>query len=132
VNFDQDLEHLSYVDQSENSRYDSRAVFSGVGVGVEVEEYDGFTLYEWRCDKDFEGVLNSVERFFPLKEPALGLVKEEGRLRDVESDFESKEDIKQINQLAQDFNLADDIKQDSSNLKYEWKEAKQALVELSR
>ncbi len=90
MDFDQELEHLSYVDESENSRFSSKAVFSDVGIGVEVEEYDGFTLYEWRCGQEFDEVLRSVERFFPLQEPALGLVKEEGRLRCVESDFESK------------------------------------------
>ncbi|QGA80391.1 hypothetical protein [Candidatus Nanohalobium constans] len=93
MNFDQDLEHLSYVDESKNSRYNSRAVFSDVGIGVEVEEYEGFTLYEWRGDKDFESVLEAVERFFPLQKPALGLVKEEGRLRDVKTDFESKKKV---------------------------------------
>jgi len=40
MDFDSDLEYLAYVDESENERYNSKAVFSEVGLGVEVEEYD--------------------------------------------------------------------------------------------
>ena len=90
VDFDQELEHLSYVDKSENSRYNSRAVFSDVGIGIEVEEYDSFTLYEWRPDAEFGGLIEAAEPYFPFTEsPGLEMLKEETFRRDADRDHKS-------------------------------------------
>jgi hypothetical protein len=87
-----DSDYLSLVDESESARYRSRAVFSDVGVGVEVEEYDGFTLYTWRDDVGFDELVGCVEPFFPLSvDPALEMVKEEGPVRDLgREDYEKR------------------------------------------
>jgi len=83
VEFDSDLEHLAYVDESESERYNSKAVFSEVGLGVEVEEYDSFTLYRWEDDAEFSEVIGAVERFFPFSvDPGLEmLVRKDTALR---------------------------------------------------
>lgn len=83
----QNLEYLSILDESEEERYNSRAVFSGIGVGVEVEEYDGFNMYEWETEKDFSEVLEELEPFHPLtQDPALEMVREKGRVRNADRD----------------------------------------------
>lgn len=74
---EQELDCLAYVDEAESNRYDSRAVFSEVGLGVEVEEYESFTMYRWEGDVDFEDVLESVQPHFPfVEDPALELISE--------------------------------------------------------
>lgn len=93
MSFDQELEYLSVVDKSENSWYNSRADFEDVGIGVGVEEYDNFTLYRWESDSDFGTVLEAVEQFFPLRRPALRLIEEDGRLRDVSKDQTAKRKV---------------------------------------
>jgi len=80
VEFDQDLEHLAYVDESESERYNSKAVFSEVGLGVEVEEYDTFTLYRWEEDASFYEVIDAVEQFFPFTvDPGLEMLVEKDK-----------------------------------------------------
>ncbi|MFB6116362.1 MAG: hypothetical protein ABEK10_02510 [Candidatus Nanosalina sp.] len=70
-------EHLKLIDDAEGEHYSSRAVFSDVGLGVEVKEYENFTLYHWRGDSGFDEVLNAVEPYFPLVEnPALEMLEE--------------------------------------------------------
>lgn len=77
MSIEQDFEHLAYVDESESERYESRAVFSEVGLGVEVEEYDSFTLYRWEEDVDFGEVISSVERYFAFVDnPGLEMLVE--------------------------------------------------------
>lgn len=81
------LEYLSLVDESEEEHYQSKAVFSDVGVGVEVEVYDNFQLYEWHAPIDFDELLENVEPRYPLSvDPALEMIQEEGRIRDFERD----------------------------------------------
>ena len=87
---EQELEYLSILDESENSRYNSRGVFGTVGHGVEVEDYDDFTLYDWKCGEDFDEVLGTLEPLYPLAvDPALELIKEEGRVRDADRDHDT-------------------------------------------
>lgn len=87
---EQELEYLSLLDESESSRYNSRGVFGSVGHGVEVEEYDDFTLYDWRCNEEFDELLEIVEPLYPLAvDPALEMVKEEGRVRDADRDHDT-------------------------------------------
>lgn len=75
-------EHLKYIDRSENARYNSEAVFSDLGIGVEVKEYDSFTLYTWRGDFEFEEVVSAVEPYFPFTEdPAVEMLVEKEALR---------------------------------------------------
>ncbi len=89
---EQELDCLAYVDEAESNRYDSRAVFSEVGLGVEVEEYDSFTLYKWEGDIDFETVLETVQPHFPFVEnPALEMInaKDEALRYSSERDHET-------------------------------------------
>lgn len=92
MELDQDLEHLAYIDESENERYDSKAVFSKVGLGVEVEEYEDFTLYTWEDDVEFEDVLESVEKYFPfVEDPALEMLVEKDEALRYKSDRDHSE-----------------------------------------
>lgn len=82
-----DLEYLSLIEESEETRYDSRAVFSDVGIGVEVEQYDDFQLYEWHSPTDFDELLEAVEPLYPLTvDPGLEMIREKGRIRDADED----------------------------------------------
>lgn len=92
VKVENELEHLGYVDKSESARYDSKAVFSDVGVGVEVEEYEDFTLYTWKDNKEFSELLDSVEKYFLfLVDPALEMIEYNNALR-----FKSERDHKSL------------------------------------
>lgn len=92
MEFDQDLEHLEYVDESENERYNSKAVFSEIGLGVEVEEYDSFTLYRWEDDTSFDDVVDAVERFFPFTvDPGLEMLVEKDEALRYDSDRDHEE-----------------------------------------
>lgn len=87
---EQDLEYLSLLEESEGSRYNSRGVFGATGHGVEVEEYDNFTLYDWECETEFDELLEIIEPLYPLSvDPALEMIKEEGRVRDSDRDHDS-------------------------------------------
>ena len=78
----EEIEHLSYLDDSEGSRYRSRAVLSDVGFGVEIEDYEGFTVYSFETDTDVDELIDAIEPYFPLNvDPALEMVKKEGRIR---------------------------------------------------
>jgi len=91
VELESDLEHLEYVDESESERYNSKAVFSEVGLGVEVEEYDTFTLYSWERDTSFSEVIDAVERFFPFSvDPGLEMLvkKDEALVYDSDRDHD--------------------------------------------
>ena len=82
VSAESDFEHLAYIDESESARYNSKAVFSDVGIGVEVEEYDDFTLYTWKENTEFQELLDSVEEYFPfLVDPALEMIEDNDYLR---------------------------------------------------
>jgi hypothetical protein len=87
VSLDKELDYLAFVDESENSRYNSKAVFSGLNTGVEVEEYNNFTLYNWRSSTSFNELINNIEPFFPFTEnPGLEMIKEDTFRRDAERD----------------------------------------------
>jgi len=87
VELEGDLEHLEYVDESESERYNSKAVFSEVGLGVEVEEYDTFTLYQWEDDTEFSEVIDAVELVFPFTvDPGLEMLVEKNNALMYDSD----------------------------------------------
>lgn len=92
MEFDQELEHLAYVDESENERYNSKAVFSEVGLGVEVEEYDSFVLYRWEDDASFYEVVDAVETFCPFTvDPGLEMLVEKDTALRYKSDRDHDE-----------------------------------------
>ena len=70
------LKSLAYLDESETERYDSKAVFSEVEIGVEVEEYDSFRLYTWEEDIGFDELIDVLEPFFPFTDnPAFEMLE---------------------------------------------------------
>mgnify|MGYP006285422115 CR=1 FL=1 len=92
MELDRDLEHLAYVDESESERYNSKAVFSEVGLGVEVEEYDSFTLYSWEDDTPFSDVVEAVEVFFPFSvDPGLEMLVKKDKALMYDSDRDHDE-----------------------------------------
>ena len=80
---DQDnLDSLAYVDESSSERYNSKAVFSQLDIGVEVEDYESFRLYRWEERTDFDEVIEAIEPYFAfLKDPALEMLEEKQSLR---------------------------------------------------
>lgn len=86
VELDSELEYLSLIEES-GSYHESRAVFSGLGTGVEVKEYSNFELYDWRSPVEFSEILDVVEPLYPfVEDPALEMIKEEGRVRNADRD----------------------------------------------
>ena len=72
----EELDSLAYVDESESERYNSKAVFAQVGLGVEVEEYDSFRLYTWEDDVEFDDLIESVQPYFAfIQDPALEMLE---------------------------------------------------------
>jgi len=89
VELDSELEYLSLVEES-NGYHESRAVFSGLETGVEVKEYSNFELYDWYCSTEFSDLIDCIEPLYPLVEdPAVEMIKEEGRVRDADRDHDS-------------------------------------------
>lgn len=89
MELDSELEYLSLIEES-GGYHKSRAVFSGLDTGVEVKQYSNFEVYKWRCKTEFSELLDSVEPLYPLVEdPALEMLKEEGRVRDADRDHVS-------------------------------------------
>lgn len=76
------LDSLAYIDESTSERYNSKAVFSQLGMGVEVEDYDSFRLYKWEDEIDFDEVIDAVEPYFAfLENPALEMLEQRQAVR---------------------------------------------------
>jgi len=89
VELDSELEYLSVVEES-GGYHKSRAVFSGLGTGVEVKQYSNFEVYEWHSATEFSELLECVEPLYPfVEDPAVEMLKEEGRVRDADRDHVS-------------------------------------------
>lgn len=72
----EELDSLAYIDESASERYNSKAVFAQVDLGVEVEEYDSFRLYTWEDDVEFDDLIKSVQPYFAfLEDPALEMLE---------------------------------------------------------
>lgn len=72
----EELDSLAYIDESATERYNSKAVFAQVDLGVEVKECDSFRLYTWEDDVEFDDLIKSVQPYFAfLEDPALEMLE---------------------------------------------------------